>query len=354
VGYAGPSSLSGVSFTADGEPVERVGGLSRIRDAIVDTNADVVLLAFGSPDRAEFFGTLATCHEHGLAARIHRHHADSVLTARAPEGDLVEVDLEPWDLQDRLLKRLFDIVFAGTALLVLAPVVVLIALAIRLDDGGPVLYSQERTAEFGDTFTVYKFRTMRPGGVETTPGGEDGRVTRVGRTLRRTHLDEIPQLWAILTGRMSVVGPRATWTDEEGHLEAVASTWRKRWFVKPGLTGRAQIAGASSSDPEAKLRHDLNYVREQSFWVDVEIVLRQLWQVGTDAVGYLRGAETTDDTDEPTDRSDSGSRGSDATPRGRTGERDQPPGDGATEQDGSGTRPVGDGGTSTSETAESS
>jgi lipopolysaccharide/colanic/teichoic acid biosynthesis glycosyltransferase len=346
-GYVGPSNLSGMSFTADGDPVERVSGLSRIRDAIVDTDVDTALLAFGSSDRAEFFGTLATCHEHGLAARIHRDYADSVLTARDPGGELVHVDIEPWDLQDRLLKRLFDLGFAVAALLVLAPVVLVIAAAIKLDDGGAVLYSQERTAEFGDTFTVYKFRTMRSGGAETTPGSERDRVTRVGRLLRRTHLDEIPQLWTILTGRMSVVGPRATWTDEESHLEAVASTWRKRWFVKPGLTGLAQINGATSADPEAKLRYDLQYVREQSFRTDLEIVLRQLWQVGYDAVCSL--GNTDEDTAQASDESGrtGGTDGPARTPDrpdATVARSDGPTDDETSGVDGSPTRPVRDGG----------
>lgn len=302
LGYIGPSALVSEEFETDGVELARVGGLSRLDDALIEADADTVLLGFGSPDRAEFFGALASCHAHDVGVKLHRAYADSVLTTASPDGPLVDVDLEPWDAQDRLLKRAFDIAFATSALLVLAPVMVAISVAIKLDDGGPVFYGQRRTAEFGDTFYVYKFRTMSPGGEKTTPGDERDRITRVGRTLRRTHLDEIPQLWSILRGQMSVVGPRATWTDEETHLEATAGMWRKRWFVKPGLTGLAQINGATSRDPETKLRYDLQYVREQSFWTDVELVLRQFWAVGVDLVTHLRNA-TTDGTD--SDSSDS-------------------------------------------------
>ncbi len=111
---------------------------------------------------------------------------------------------------------------------------------------------------------------------------ENDRITRVGRLLRRTHLDELPQLWSILIGEMSVVGPRAAWTEEEVLLEADAPSWRKRWFVKPGLTGLAQVNGAKSTNPNEKLRYDLEYIRRQSFWFDVKIVIRQLWTVLTD------------------------------------------------------------------------
>jgi lipopolysaccharide/colanic/teichoic acid biosynthesis glycosyltransferase len=127
---------------------------------------------------------------------------------------------------------------------------------------------------------------------EPVPDEANDRITRVGRFIRRTHLDEAPQLWSILVGDMSVVGPRATWTGEETHLEAEAEDWRKRWFVQPGLTGLAQINGASSLDPEAKLRHDVEYIRRQSFWFDVKIVLRQIWMVAGDVVATLRGRDS--------------------------------------------------------------
>jgi len=97
-----------------------------------------------------------------------------------------------------------------------------------------------------------------------------------------------------LTGRMSVVGPRAVWTDEEAIIEQQATDWRKRWFVKPGLTGLAQINDATSATPETKLQYDLAYIRQQSFWFDLRIVIRQLYQVGIDAVGFALWREPDD------------------------------------------------------------
>jgi exopolysaccharide biosynthesis polyprenyl glycosylphosphotransferase len=296
-GYVGPSSLRGTSFDSDWGQVERVGGLARIRDAIVDIDPDTVLLAFGSPDRAEFFGTLEACHEHGIETMVHRDYTDHVLTASVAGDELLAVDLAPWDWQDYAVKRVFDIVFAGTALLVLSPVVAVIGVAVRLDSAGPVLYSQQRTAVFGETFRVYKFRSMVPDAEAETgatvsaedAGGTDPRVTRVGRVLRRTHLDEIPQLWSILVGDMSVVGPRPErpQLDDDIEREHGVGRWRRRWFVKPGLTGLAQIRGATGTDPETKLRYDIEYIRRQSFWFDLRIVIRQLWQVWTDCVALL-------------------------------------------------------------------
>jgi lipopolysaccharide/colanic/teichoic acid biosynthesis glycosyltransferase len=270
-----------------------LGGLSRLDETFVEHDIDTAVLAFERSDRAEFFSALAVCYDHGVRAKAHRKHADSVLTTDTSVVGLVDIELEPWDWEDRALKRAFDVAFAATGLLVLALVIVVLSVMIKVDDGGPVLYSQKRTAEFGETFEVYKFRSMVPDSEDTVPvdDPENDRITRVGRVLRRTHLDEIPQLGAILVGHMSVVGPRAVWIDEEERLEAEISTWRKRWFVKPGLTGLAQVNDVSSTDPTEKFRYDHQYIHQQSFWVDVKIVVRQVWQVVSEAVSVFAADE---------------------------------------------------------------
>ncbi len=273
--------------------LDRLGGLSRLDDVLIEHNIDTVVLAFREADREEFFGALDACHEHGVQAKVHRKYADSVLTPQGELGTIVDVEIEPWDVQDYVIKRVFDVLFAWAGLVVLSPVILVIAAAIKLDSPGPLLYKQERTAGFGDTFPVYKFRTMVPEGESVDPVDDDknDRITRVGRVLRRTHLDEIPQLWSIFVGDMSVVGPRAVWVDEEALLEQEAQSWRKRWFVKPGLTGLAQINDAKSTHPELKLRYDLEYIRRQSFWTDLAIVVRQLWKALGDTLGVVRGGD---------------------------------------------------------------
>jgi lipopolysaccharide/colanic/teichoic acid biosynthesis glycosyltransferase len=270
--------------------LDRLGGLSRIEDVLVEYDVDTVVLAFEHTDRGEFFGALDACHEHGVNATVHRDHADQVLTNGEPIGTLVDVDIEPWDIQDHVVKRGFDVAFATVGLVVLSPVVLTIVAAIKADDGGSILYSQERTAVFGETFDVYKSRSMVPENESVEPVDDEAndRITRVGQMLRQTHLDEIPQLWSILVGDMSVVGPRAVWTEEESLLEAEEQSWRKRWFVKPGLTGLAQVNDAKSTDPQQKLRYDLRYVRQQSFWYDLKLVARQIWKVLADVVDTIR------------------------------------------------------------------
>ena len=275
--------------------LDYLGGFSRLDEVLVGNDVDTALLAFSRPDRAEFFGALDACYEHGISAKVHREQADNVLTDDIA-GELVEIDLEPWDPQDHVIKRAFDVAFAVTGLVLLVPVVVAIAAAIKLDDGGSVLYKQERTATFGDTFTVYKFRSMVEGAESKTGatisaednGGTDPRVTRIGRLLRQTHLDEIPQLWSVIIGQMSVVGPRPERPELETNMESDAMEWRRRWFVKPGLTGLAQIHGVTGHDPEEKLRLDIEYIRRQSLGFDLKIVARQLWKVLSDAIEPVR------------------------------------------------------------------
>jgi lipopolysaccharide/colanic/teichoic acid biosynthesis glycosyltransferase len=294
IGYVGPATARADGGSLLQQPTERIGregrlgGLSRLAAVIVKYEIETAAFAFKDTDRGEFFGALATCHDHGVNALIRRERADSVLVSERPDDALVTIDIEPWDWQERAIKRAFDIAFASTSLLVLSPLVLLIGVAIKVDDGGPILYRQERTAELGRTFPVYKFRSMAVGEEAVPPGEERDRVTRIGTLLRSLHLDEIPQLWSILAGDMSVVGPRAAWINEEHLIEEDLDQWRQRWFVKPGLTGLAQINDVSSKQPAAKLRFDLTYIRRQSLRFDIAIVVRQLWIVGIDAVGALQ------------------------------------------------------------------
>ncbi|KAA9398366.1 sugar transferase [Haloarcula sp. CBA1130] len=275
---------------------DRLGGLSRIEDVLVEFDIDTVVLAFEHADRAEFFGALDACYEHGVNARVHREHTDSVLTANTSAGTLVDVKIEPWDIQDYILKRAFDIVFATAGLVILSPIIIGIATAIKIDDGGSILYRQDRTAVFGETFPIYKFRSMVENAEDETgatisdedAGGIDPRVTSVGRILRQTHLDEIPQLWSILRGDMSVVGPRPERPELDSDIQTGVVDWQKRWFVKPGLTGPAQVNDVTGKEPGEKLRYDLEYVRKQSFSYDMKLVARQIWSVLIDIIFSLK------------------------------------------------------------------
>lgn len=293
-GYTDGGSVS-IAPYPDIEGIEYLGGISRLSEILVTHDADTVALAFSRTDREEFFGVLSTCYSHGVTAKVPHELGSSVLTCDSTQyNELVDIDLEPWDWQDRMTKRLFDVTFAGVGLLLLSPVVLVISLAIKLDSPGSVIYAQKRTSTFGGTFTVYKFRSMvddaesETGAVisDEDAGGVDPRVTRVGRILRSTHLDELPQLWSIFTGHMSVVGPRPERPEIDREITADMIEWKQRWFVKPGLTGLAQINDMTGHNPDGKLQLDVEYIRQQSIWFDLQIVIRQVFKVLKDVVEY--------------------------------------------------------------------
>jgi len=187
-------------------------------------------------------------------------------------------------------KRTIDVVAAGLGLLVLSPLLLLVALAVLIEDGRPVLFRQLRAGEGGDPFPMLKFRTMRVSGdfagdVDTS-GWTDGvpddfvfkssgsavsRVTRVGAWLRRTSLDELPQLFNVLAGQMSLVGPRPEILPIVRHYSAEQA---RRLLVKPGLTGWAQVTGRSSHDHGQKMRADHWYVDHASLSLDLRIIGR--------------------------------------------------------------------------------
>ncbi len=187
-----------------------------------------------------------------------------------------------------LSKRLLDVGLSSLGLLSSAPVWLLAALAIKLEDGGPVLHAQQRVGRGGRPFRSWKFRSMKE---EADRGGEarqasehDPRVTRVGRLLRKTALDELPQLWNILRGDMSFVGPRALLPSEVEvnggggplRLEEIPG-YRRRHRVTPGLTGIAQIFAPRDLPRRQKFRLDMLYIRRRSLWLDVKLILASFW-----------------------------------------------------------------------------
>lgn len=178
-------------------------------------------------------------------------------------------------------KRVFDAVAASAALVALAPVLLLIAGLVRLDSPGPAIYRQNRTGFRGRAFTIYKFRTMRTMESSQTvqqarPG--DARVTRLGRLLRRTSLDELPQLFNVALGEMSLVGPRPHAIRHDRHFLLADELYPRRFLARPGITGVAQVSGArgvtaTAEQIERRLRLDLDYVEHWSFMRDVTILL---------------------------------------------------------------------------------
>lgn len=179
----------------------------------------------------------------------------------------------------RVLKRTFDLVLCSLALVVLSPVMLLVALAIKLEDGGPVFYRQKRATYDGKTFDILKFRSMIVDADKygALPASErDPRITKVGNFIRKIRVDELPQLLNIIKGDMSIVGPRPERVENMERYSKELPEFALRLKVKGGLTGYAQIYGKYNTSPYDKLRMDMMYVENYSFFMDLKLILMTL------------------------------------------------------------------------------
>ena len=174
-------------------------------------------------------------------------------------------------------KRILDIILAGSGLIILSPLIAFLALVIRITMGSPVIFRQKRPGLHGKPFTLYKFRTM------TNARDEQGnllpdeqRLTRLGRFLRKTSLDELPELWNVLKGDMSLVGPRPLLMK---YLPFFTEKEKKRFEIRPGITGLAQIKGRNYLNWDKRLALDVYYVDNLSLFLDIKIILATLTQV---------------------------------------------------------------------------
>jgi exopolysaccharide biosynthesis polyprenyl glycosylphosphotransferase len=222
------------------------------------------------------------------AIRLRRFGSQTLLQVAEPP-------LADWDVA---IKRMEDIIIAGLALILISPLLVLTALAIKLESKGPILFKQTRAGFSGDRIEVWKFRSMYIEGADPhasrQTSKDDPRVTRVGRFIRKTSIDELPQFWNVLRGHMSVVGPRphALATSAEGKpLDALVEEYLARHRVKPGITGWAQINGArgelrSRAQVKKRVDYDLHYIQNWSVMFDLKIILITIFRTFYDPHAY--------------------------------------------------------------------
>jgi exopolysaccharide biosynthesis polyprenyl glycosylphosphotransferase len=189
---------------------------------------------------------------------------------------LIEVVTDPLAGAASGVKRVFDLVVAIPLFVLALPVMVVVAALVRVSSPGPVLYTQERVGMDGRPFTMFKFRTMRPDAERGTgpvlAAENDPRVTWLGRFLRATRLDELPQLWNLLRGDMSFVGPRPERPEFVAQYVRDIQGYGERFRVRPGLTGYAQVNGEYHTSPTTKLKYDLAYIHNHSLWLDLKIL----------------------------------------------------------------------------------
>ncbi|MBR0973036.1 MULTISPECIES: undecaprenyl-phosphate glucose phosphotransferase [Bradyrhizobium] len=210
--------------------------------------------------------------------------ADLVSRPFAPIGGSVAIEIQraPLSVSERALKRSVDIGLASFGLLFLAPLLVVTALLVKLESSGSVIFRQTRRGFNGKLFDIWKFRTMtvsENGSEIKQASKEDARVTRVGRILRKTSIDELPQLWNVLRGEMSLVGPRPHALAHDKYYDQTIGNYACRRHVKPGLTGWAQVNGLRGETPtidlmKKRVEYDVWYVANWSIWLDIRIMIR--------------------------------------------------------------------------------
>jgi lipopolysaccharide/colanic/teichoic acid biosynthesis glycosyltransferase len=207
-------------------------------------------------------------------------------------------------------KRLFDILLSLFILILLSPVYIIAAIAIKLDSKGPVIFKQERLGKGGKVFRIYKFRSMCVGAEHTGSGvysGKgDARVTRVGRILRATSIDELPQALNILKGDMSFIGPRPPLTYHPWPIEEYSDEQRRMFDVRPGITGWAQVHGRKAVEWNARIKLNVWYVEHLTLWLDIKIFFMTFFKVlanadnenvGATVVKTEQGIETAAEAD---------------------------------------------------------
>ena len=288
--------LGCVDLAAD---LQREASWSRLPCEVVPVNAERLVarlaqatlagVVVSEPDRLApaLFEQLLQLQAQGLEVLTSLAWCERVLQ-RFPaqllsRNDLVRGEFAvPATTLQRRLKRLGDVAVSATLLLISLPLLVLAALLIRLEDRGPVFYSQLRSGFGGEPFRVWKLRSMRVDAERAGAqwaGRGDPRITRIGHWLRLTRIDELPQLLAVLTGAMSLIGPRPERPEFEQELERQIPYYRLRHGIRPGLSGWAQVNypyGASVEDAANKLSYDLYYLRNFSFWLDLLILVKTM------------------------------------------------------------------------------
>lgn len=188
---------------------------------------------------------------------------------------------------NRIVKRLFDVLISFVSIVILAIPMAIVALAIKIDSPGPVLFKQERIGKNGKIFTIYKFRSMCIGAEKTGSGvysnKNDARVTRVGKFIRGTSIDELPQLFNMFLGSMSLIGPRPPLTYHPWTYAEYTEKQKEMFDVRPGLTGWAQIHGRKDLEWHKRIELNVWYARNVSFWLDLKIFFITIAKVLTNA-----------------------------------------------------------------------
>lgn len=270
--------------------VEVLGGEEILNHPTQQKEVDEIIIAIPSASKERILDFILKSEEMGIQYAIVPSLYEIITSSGVAEeiGDFPVLDLfgESISPDQKLVKRTLDIVFSVTALIILTIPMLIIALIVKLSSKGPVLFKQKRIGRGGKPFVIYKFRSMVENASEIGPPlteKNDSRITSVGRILRKTSLDELPQVFNVLKGDMSLVGPRP----EIPSIVKKYSRWQRRVLkVQPGITGLSQINGRGNRDIPEKLRLDMYYIKHQSLGLDLRVMLGTMWVVITQEGAY--------------------------------------------------------------------
>lgn len=297
--YAKNSSLGGISGIYTTNPLGDQDGadakLQELRHSIQQDHYDTVIIALPAEEKDLIQAAVKNLSSYStelLLCSDLKHHSIPFNSSRSFGNLRLEViNIVPGSESGRIAKRFLDYVLAAAGLIALAPLLALIAIAIKVDSPGPVFFRQRRYGQNNKIFRIFKFRTMtvtEDGPVVVQATKNDSRVTRIGRFLRGSSLDEVPQLINVLLGDMSIVGPRPHAIAHDEDFDARLDLFSRRRRVRPGLTGWAQVNGYRGETKtlesiEGRMDHDLYYIDNWSIWLDLEIVARTILILGKKA-----------------------------------------------------------------------
>lgn len=259
-----------------------LGGFDQIREVIREHGIDEIIIAQPDLTPREVLNFMLECEKEIVTVRLVPNLLEAMLVEMSVEQidgiplfALKESPLQGWNI---VMKRIFDVVFSLLLLIALSPVIAAVALLVKLTSPGPVLYKQKRVGLDGRRFTIRKFRSMYIDAEERTgpvwASRHDPRVTPVGRWLRRLNLDELPQLWNVLRGNMSLVGPRPERPHFVKKFREAIPRYMVRHRVKAGITGWAQVNGLrGNTSIDERIKYDIYYIDNWSIWLDLKILL---------------------------------------------------------------------------------
>jgi exopolysaccharide biosynthesis polyprenyl glycosylphosphotransferase len=282
--------VNGGNSTREYKNVQVLGSVNDIEKIIDDSNAKEIIIALEKEDHDILVSLISRCDQKNVGLKIVPDLYE-ILSGQAKTSQIYGlplIDIMPQLMPEweKKLKRLFDLIISFLILIITSPLWIIVAAAIKIDSKGPVLFKQERCGQNGKIFTILKFRSM-VSDAEKMSGPvwsqkDDPRITRVGRVIRRLRIDEIPQMFNVLKGEMSFVGPRPERPFFVEKLAQELPYYKRRLRVRPGITGWAQVKhkyDETIEDVKVKLRYDLFYIENMSLRMDFKIILRTIYVV---------------------------------------------------------------------------